>query len=183
MSRDDGFAIADVDTGLLSDPKVLRLVRRARAEDAPVDIPATALLLYVSLVLSSWEAGERLAFDDGLPAWWIDDGLHYQTALTNAGLLDAEGRIPEASWESWFGPARDRRDAARTAGREGNRRRWHPGANGSPSGPDSGSDRVAIRSPSPSVPTVPTDRLSRARAREAKAAPRPLGDVLREMEL
>jgi len=173
MSRDSGFAVADLDTGLLSDPKVLRLVRRARAEEAPDAVPATALLLYVSLVLSSWEAGERLPFDDGLPAFWIDDGINYQTALTNAGLLDAEGRIPEASWESWFGPARDRRDAARTAGREGARRRWHPGANGSPSQPDSNPNARSDR-------TDRSDQRGRARAR---SAPRPLGEVLGEMEL
>ena len=179
MSRDDGFPIADVDTGLLGDPKVRRLVRTSKdRQDA-----ATTLLLYVSLILESWEHGERVTFDDGAPLWWIgEDDADRLAALQRVGLLDQDGMIPERSWESWYGPARDRREVARIAGREGNRRRWDRSANGSGSGSDSGTDRVPIGKRSPSVPSNPTNRPPRATARE-KRAPRSLGDVIGEMEI
>ena len=40
-------------------------------------------------------------------------------ALREAGLLDDENRIPQRSWDSWFGPANERREQRREAGRLG----------------------------------------------------------------
>jgi hypothetical protein len=109
MSRDDGFPVADVDTGLAVDPKMIRLVRRIGDGDAAL----RHFALFVSTVLASWAAGQRVTLEDAVPAWYVahpvDDAL---ANLQAVGLLDAEGRIPEKSWAGWHGPAETRRLAA-----------------------------------------------------------------------
>lgn len=174
MSRDDGFAIADVDTGFWSDPKVKALVRLQRDETRSL----VTLALFNALLLESWGAGERLTLDQAAPAWSTADLGPLATDLQAVGLVDARGRIPVESWHRWFTPARDRREAAREAGREGNRRRWHKGK-----------DRDPI---APAIPDRPTDRptdrppraRARARAKEPARAPdpRPLGDILASID-
>src|SRR5688500_17359274 len=49
QTRDDGFARADIDVGLLSDPKMRRLARRLPDEGAF----ASAVVAYVSTLLES----------------------------------------------------------------------------------------------------------------------------------
>lgn len=173
MSSRDGFLHADVDVGLMTDPKVLRLVR-----STPRDRIATAILLYASLLLASWREGKRLTLEDGLPAWWTDDPEIYRATLRSAGLLDRTGRIPARSWETWYGFARDRRERARESGREGNRVRWQ-----------SRRDRVAIGSRSQSDSQTDSQSNARPRARRASKEParangdpRPLGDILQEID-
>ena len=61
MSRDDGFPTADLDVKFLRDPKVRRLRRLLPDGEAPA-----AEHLYLSVVLSSWEDGYRVALDDAL---------------------------------------------------------------------------------------------------------------------
>jgi hypothetical protein len=141
MSRDDGFAIADIDVGVLRDVKVRRL-----RQQVPDDFPAT-VVLYLAVVLSSWEDGLRLS---ALEA----DSVVEATAERIAGLkavelLDEDGKIPAHAWESWFRPAWERREASRAGGREGNRRRWGTRSSVTDSPPDSHPE-------SPSLPSVPT---------------------------
>jgi hypothetical protein len=114
MSR-DGFAVADTDTAMMSDPKVLALARRLRD---PVRTGA-ALALYDAVRLASWRHGCRLTLDETAPGWWLEPYDDLAGALVAAGLLDDERRIPAHAWESWYGPARDRRDQYRELGRRG----------------------------------------------------------------
>lgn len=171
MSRDDGFAIADTDTGLMADPKVLALARRLRDSTRT----GAALALYDAVRLASWKAGERLTLDETVPGWWLDPYDDLADALVEVNLLDDERRIPERAWEGWYGPAFDRRERFRELGARGGRANAlaHGRANGRPHGVPRPSDR-------------PTDRPIRARAsadgRETPARssgqPEPIGDVL-----
>lgn len=164
MSRDAGFARADVDTGLYADPKIVALARRLR------DPVATAahVALYEALVLASWGAGDRLTLEQTLPAWWLvepDVDVAYRTVLEAVGLVDAEGRIPEHAWASWFTPASDRRRAYIERGRKGGRAPHAPRSPGATQHddawgeaqvqPESSTSRA--RANQPTVPTVPAD--------------------------
>jgi hypothetical protein len=171
MSRDDGFAIADVDTGYFSDPKVVALARRLRN---PVQT-AAHLALYQALVLGSWGAGARITFDEALPAWWLEPPDEIRSNLAAVGLIDADGRIPKRAWTSWYLPAHTRREARRESGRLGgttsgtNRRK----TSGEPSVEQRPTDAQPTLNPSvpsaPSVPSVPAgqQRTEALRAREA----------------
>jgi hypothetical protein len=158
VSRDDGWSTADVSTRHLNDPKVRKLWR---VVDGDVDAMARALVVHLALVLASWSEGRRLTVDESAPTWLPVD-QETTAALRQAGLVDATGRLPKRSWESWHGPAERRRELARESGAEGNRRRW---------GSSKGTDREPIGSRSGTDPrTVPirTDPSDRARARAAE---------------
>lgn len=116
MSRGDGFPIADVDVGILDDPKVRALVRVTR-DEATITRCLTA---YWAVLMASWGRGERVALEDATPLWitGIED---LKERLVTVGLLDTEGRIPERSWAGWFGPAHDRRQHYRELGSKGGR--------------------------------------------------------------
>lgn len=157
MTRTSGFPVADLDVGLMNDPKVKALVRRQHDEK----LSTKSLLLYLTLVLESWGAGERLTLDQAAPLWITGDLATLAADLEAVGLVDADGRLPETSWTSWYGVADSRRTASRNGGVEGNRRRYSREPIGTRSGTDPRSDRSV-----PTVPTVPT--VPRADAREAK---------------
>jgi hypothetical protein len=116
VSRDDGFPHADISVGLLRDIKIRRL--RQYGDEA------VTTLLYLAIVLSSWEEGFRLTADEADS--FIPATSERVTALQAVGLLDEEGMVPVRVWEAWFRPAWERRDKKRVGGIEGNRRRWHP---------------------------------------------------------
>ena len=105
MTRADGFEIADTDTGMMADPKILALSRRLHDTIRT----AAAVTLYDSVRLASWRAGRRLTLDETAPGWWLDSFEDLAGELGAVGLLDSERRIPLHAWEGWFGPARDRR--------------------------------------------------------------------------
>lgn len=146
VSRDDGFPIADIDVGILRDVKIRRLGRHVAAEEV-----APTTLLYLAVVLSSWEEGYRLSVDEAdAPQPATPEQV---AALKATGLLDSEGKVPLQAWEGWFRPAWQRREKKRAGGAEGNRRRWN--ADKSPSDTDSDSDSDTDSDPeSPSVPSV-----------------------------
>jgi hypothetical protein len=116
MSRDDGFPHADISVGLLRDVKVRRL-RQYGDEQATT-------LLYLGIVLSSWEEGYRLTADEADPP--VPATPERVAALRAVGLLDIDGKVPVRVWEAWFRPAWERREKRRIGGAEGARRRWHP---------------------------------------------------------
>lgn len=118
MSR-DGFAIADTDTGLMADAKVLAL---ARLQRDPIRT-AAAITLYEAVRLASWKEGRRLTLDDTLPGWWLDPIDDLADALVAVKLLDAERRIPEHAWEGWYVPALERRLTGRRGSMFGGLRR------------------------------------------------------------
>jgi hypothetical protein len=212
MSRDDGFAIADLDTGLFSDPKVVALARRLRD---PVQT-AAHLALYQALVLGSWGAGARITFDEAVPAWWLGPSDEIRSNLAAVGLIDAAGRIPKRAWTSWYLPAFTRREARRESGRLGgttsgtNRRK----TSGEPPAEQRPTDAQPTLNPSappvPSVPSIPASQQPTealrpreasgfdhrvpaavepvkeegpARPNGANPGPMPLRDVMRRMRL
>lgn len=110
MSRDDGFTIADVSVAFLRDPKVRQL--RAVGLDG-----GAAILIYLGIVLSSWEHGERLTLaESDVPFTATAKRI---AMLRDVGMLDVELRIPEVIWGAWFGPAQARKLERRQAGRRG----------------------------------------------------------------
>jgi hypothetical protein len=144
VSRDDGFPIADVDSGYFEDAKVRALWQRLRDPDRM----ARALCLHSATVLASWRQGCRVSAAAAAPMWLLADP-ELMAALRSAKLLDRSGRLPIASWEQWFGPAASRRDQARAAGRVGNAKRWGTGSR---------PDRDPIARAIPDLPTdLPTD--------------------------
>jgi hypothetical protein len=111
--RPDGFPVADVDVRILLDARVLRAVRSAGAD---------AVVAYIAVLTASWADGERVLAGeaiDALPRVYIGDPDAVVAALVDVGLLDSSGRIPAATWDSWFGPAADRREGRRERGRAG----------------------------------------------------------------
>ena len=63
MSRDDGFTRADIDVGLLDDPKVRRLIRSIKDES----LVARCIVAYTAVVLASWDRGERISLEGDHP--------------------------------------------------------------------------------------------------------------------
>ena len=115
MSRDDGFTIADLDTTLYADPKIVALARRLR------DSVQTAahVALFEALLLGSWGAGHRITLEEALPAWWLDPVDEIRANLQAVGLIGRDGRIKDRAWQAWFTPAWKRREARRESGRKG----------------------------------------------------------------
>lgn len=111
MSR-TGFPNADIDVGILHDPKVIALHRRGQDHHATAD----HVMLYLALILESWSRGGRATLDEAAPAWWPEPLDPSAMALRAVGLIDDENRIVTHAWESWFGPARDRRAARQFEG-------------------------------------------------------------------
>jgi hypothetical protein len=167
VSRGDGFDIADVDVGLLEDPKFRQLARAHAGEE---ELIARCAIAYVALVLASWEEGDRVTLEDAAPAW-LTDLPTLAIALVEHRLVDVEARIPLASWEAWFTPASERREASRERWRKsarGRRGQRPPGGSEGRSGDDDprGVRADTARSPHgvtrtvPSVPSVPTEPSS-----------------------
>lgn len=125
MSRGRGFDHADIDAGLLDDPKFRALARSIRDEG----VLARCCIGYVAVVTGSWSAGDRVSLDEAAPVWLtaLDD---LRERLQAVGLLDGDGRIPAHAWESWFRPADGRREVLRDKWRRANQRRSRSGTNG-----------------------------------------------------
>lgn len=144
MSRDAGFAHADLDTGLLADPKIVALARRLRDPHAT----AAHVALYLATLLESWGSGERVSIDTAAPAWWLDDLDDVRANLAAVGLLDSEGKVPEHAWESWFAPAADRRETSQA--------RWRRASAAARERARGVIDDAASSHAPPTVPSVPT---------------------------
>lgn len=142
MTRDEGFAVMDVSTSLLQDPKVRKLQRHAP------DRWPTAMVAYVSTMAESWKAGRRVTVEDAWPVGLAYDELAAE-ALQQVGLIDGSGLIVPRTWRSWFGKAKQRRNKSRA-----DWRRWQQEHRKSKGGvsPDSDPDKAK-----PSVPSVRSD--------------------------
>jgi hypothetical protein len=183
MSRDDGFAVADVDSSYFDDAKMRDLWNALGNPDRM----ARAICLHESTVLASWRAGCRVTVAQAVPLWLAVDP-ELVDALRKAKLLDRAGKVPAASWDDWFGAAYSRREARRESGRIGGiasaqrralpgeatpkRRRKQPLSVAEPV-------RPSVR---PSVPPGPTDRPSVAREAPSKNGARG-GDPVPLVEL
>lgn len=177
MSRDAGFAHADVDVNLLDDPKVKRLLRLVDDEGTR----ARAIVVYQAVVLSSWGEGQRVAAEDAAPVWIT--GLEDLVALlARVGLLDADGRVVEHAFEGWFRPALERRRKRSEAGRLG-------GIASTSGKPKSSNGRASVEQSSsdaePEHYSQTDSHLTRRRARAAArevSTPKPLRELIGEFE-
>jgi hypothetical protein len=152
MSRPDGFNIMDVSTSIQDDPKFRRLAR------AHPDLWASALGLYVVLLAASWKAGDRVMLSDAWPLFLpIDPAV---VAALSVELLDDEGRIPEDTWQGWYGPAQERREARRDSGRLGGRK---SGAGRSEASLQRRSSAAPATLNPSDRPSTPSDRSARPR--------------------
>ena len=153
MSRDEGFAVADVSVNLYDDDRVKRLYRELGGDLGRM---GHAMMLAEVTLLASWRDGKRLTVHQAAPLWLtVDDEL--VAALVRVGMLDRGHRRPLKSWQAWFGPAYERREKRRRAGALGGR---------PPKDPEN--HPVINRKPRPSV--RPSVRPPGARAREAASS-------------
>jgi hypothetical protein len=161
MSRDEGFAVMDVSTSIVDDPKFRKLYRHAP------DHAGSAFAAYIATVAESWKAGRRVNVDDAWPSFLPFDKASVE-ALIHVGLLDAKGLVPSKAWRSWFGPAYERRANSRERWRRANERRHADAAQSNGSNLDgttgiprgNSADTTAIPSVPSVRPSVPPDRAS-----------------------
>ena len=144
MSRDDGFAVMDVSTGYVDDPKWRKLARYAP------DQLGSAFIAYTATMAESWRTGRRVTIEDAWPAL-IPVSKPAIDALRHVGLLDSHGLVQSRAWRGWFGAAKTRRDAFRDRWARANEKR-RAATEQLPRG-----DSAATASPVPSVPSVPSD--------------------------
>jgi hypothetical protein len=115
VSRDAGFRVADLDPHYLDDPKWRKLLRRL---DGDVHTLNAAVVLHVALIARSWGSGERLAPDEALP-YWSEPDPDLIRAMAEVGLVDADGRLPEATWLNWTRAAVQRQATRQFEGKVG----------------------------------------------------------------
>ena len=163
MASRDGMERADIDVALMADPKVVALARKLRDEARTMN----AVGLYVSTVLASWQAGERLTLDEAVPAWWMGPWDELATALQEARLLDEDRRVPEHVWQGWFEPARVRRDRFRDLGARGGRKSAAGRADGEAGGGPDGEASGGAGGKRPVKPNQPTNQPTIQGARAA----------------
>lgn len=156
MSRDDGFAVMDVSTDILNDPKFRKLQR------LHPELVGQGCTAYLAVMAESWKAGRRLPLADAWPAVLAFDPA-VERALVDVGLLDRKSFVPQKVWDNWFTPAFKRREATRERWRRANENRANGSTNNSaqpttdtPRPPrGSNADTGAI----PSVPSVPSESI------------------------
>jgi hypothetical protein len=100
VSNYKGFPTADVSTSYLDDAKMRALWRLLRDPA----LMRQAVTVHLSTLLMSWREGERVTAEAALP-WWDDESPEVVAALMDAGLFDAERRIPEHAFAKWLGQA------------------------------------------------------------------------------
>lgn len=152
MSRDEGFAVMDVSTDIVNDPKVRKMFR-----EAP-DHAAVAFTVYIALLAESWKAGRRVPLEDAWPAHVPMDGGAVK-ALYLVGLLDKSRKIANKSWNGWFEEANKRRTNARERWKRANANRGESSTNNrdvTARLPREDRDVTASTVPLRTVPSVPT---------------------------
>jgi DNA modification methylase len=111
MSR--GFQLANVDVGILQDPKMVRLTKLVR-DDGEC---AITILVYEQTMFESWRVGERVTAAEAEILW--EPTQARVVVLKKVGLLDDEGRVTESAWEKYYGAALARSQQRSEAGRKG----------------------------------------------------------------
>jgi hypothetical protein len=157
MSRDDGFAVADLSVHLYDDDKVKRLYRELGGDLGRM---GHAMMLCEATLLASWRDGRRRTVHEAAPLWLtVDDEL--VSVLVRVGLLDRTCKRPIRSWNAWFGPAFERREKRRKSGALGGRPpRNQPAEHEKPFANHPDNSRKPRPSDRPSGPSV---RSARAR--------------------
>jgi hypothetical protein len=170
VSRDDGFAVADMDSGYFDDAKMRDLWHALNDADRM----ARAICLHSATLLASWRQGCRVTVAQAIPLWLPADA-DLVTALKVAKLLDRYGKIPPESWQRWFGAAYSRREVRRESGRAGGlaaaQRRALPGEHPPKRAQRRYSVARANDKPSRTRPSVRSYRSSRPCRHERRSPP------------
>lgn len=161
VSRDDGFAVMDVSSDIVNDPKVRKLYRHAP------DHAGVAFIAYVATMGESWKQGRRMTIDDAWPAFLPFDKPAVE-ALVHVGLIDARGYVTAKAWRGWFEVALQRRSKSRDRWARYNAQR-----NADTTSGPRGSDAVTASSV-PSAPSV-SPSVSYGETGEATPPPAELG--------
>lgn len=154
MSRDDGFAVADMDSAYFDDAKMRDLWQRVQDPDRM----ARAVILHAATLLGSWRQGERITVSQASPLWMPHDDQIVDD-LKAVRMLDRSGKIPPGPWSRWFGAAYGRRNARREIGRAGglaSGKSRSTDGEASVQGRSSDGEPPVNPSVRPSVPTVPS---------------------------
>ena len=146
MTRTEGFAVMDVSTSILDDPKFRRIQRQAP------ELVATAFTAYLGVMAESWRTGRRVSIDDAWPTI-IQYDAAVDSILREVGLLDKRGLPTPKAWRGWFEPARERRDKSRERWARYNAKR-----DADTTLPPRG-NHVGTATSVPSVPSVPSDPI------------------------
>jgi hypothetical protein len=144
VSRDDGFAVMDVSTGYVDDPKWRKLARYAPAE------LGAAFIAYTATMAESWRAGRRVTIEDAWPDALIAFSKPAIEALRHVELIDSHGLVRPRAWRGYFGVAKTRRDTSRDRWARANEKRRDDAAL-SPRGSD-----AVTAAPVPLLPSVPS---------------------------
>ena len=144
--RRDGFAQMDVSTAIVEDGK-FRQIAREHSEMLP-----TAFMAYVATMGASWQEERRVPILEAWPLLVPWDAA-IVAELSRVGLLDDGGCIPAATWDRWFVPAQERRDAARDRWARANAKR-RKGASRLPRGNDAATATTVRPTVLPSIPPV-----------------------------
>lgn len=142
MSSREGLARTDTSTSLYEDPKVKRLWRSIRDEPRM----CRAMVLYEATRLMSAREAERVAAEDAAPDWMSDPAEAIRD-LTDVGLLDAEGRLPEGTYGKWIGEQVDRANETRRAWAERKRAQRDRERGSRGSGDDVPQDKAPVSPP------------------------------------
>jgi hypothetical protein len=106
MSRSDGFAVMDVSTSIVHDPKFRQLHRERPDHVAP------AFMAYVAVLGESWKAGRRVSVTDAWPALLPFDA-EVVVSMVRVRLVERGGLPPRKAWDEWYRPAYERRVKSR----------------------------------------------------------------------
>jgi hypothetical protein len=82
-----GFQLANVDVGILQDPKFTKLMKVVPDEGER----AYVILVYFQTMLESWRVGDRVTAVEAEILWEPTD--ERIAALRTVGLLDEDGRV------------------------------------------------------------------------------------------
>lgn len=110
MTR-DGLTRMDVDANIMYHRKVRKL------QSAFPRTWTHLLIAWLALLGEAWKSGHR---DVSMSESWVPANSDLEAAdavrsLKSVGLLDVKGRVPEDTWDEWYGPAAMRLHNARNA--------------------------------------------------------------------
>lgn len=148
MSRSDGFAVMDVSTSIVHDPKFRQLHRERPDHVAP------AFMAYVAVLGESWKAGRRVSVTEAWPAFLPFDP-EVVASMVRVRLVERGGLPPRKAWDGWYRPAFERRVKSRDRWARYNAQRNADTAS-LPRGSDVSTASSVPSVPLPSVPSDPT---------------------------
>jgi len=167
MSR--GFQLANVDVGILQDPKCVKLIKLVPDEGER----ASTMLVYEQTMFESWRVGERVTASEAEILWEPTETR--VAALQKVGLLDDEGRVTESAWDKHYGEAlrriEQRREAGRIGGHASAAKRKHGSPAASPPPKRRRSNGEAPPNLTPADPPSPKGEAGVGRAGQRLVAP------------